>query len=168
MEITFFNYKEIYVFGFLKKYDAHLCSPVSGQILDNGKPLAGVKIDRVLVDFDSKERNDSTLTDKNGFFSLPPVNIRSRSPGSLFRELLTKQKIYINSKGDFFTLWSSTLWGVVPIAAYDRKLSQLNADLNNPLVFFQFANDDSPHVKHGARSICRWDTDFEIHHIIED
>jgi hypothetical protein len=156
------------VFGFFKKYDAHLCSAVSGRILENGKPVADLKIERILVDFDSKERKDSTITDQNGAFTLPAVNIRSRSPGSLFRELLTKQKIYLKKQDELFTLWSTTLWGVEPIAAYDRKLSQLNADLKNPLVFFQFKNDYVSHVKHGARSICRWDTDFEIHHIIED
>jgi len=156
------------VFGFFKKYDAHLCSAVSGLILDNGKPVVDLKIERLLVDFDSKERKDSTITDQNGAFALPAVNIRSRSPASLFRELLTHQEIYLKRDHTSFTLWSTTLWGVEPIAAYDRKLSKLNADLKNPLVFFQFANDYVSHIKHGARSICRWDTDFEIHHIIED
>jgi len=156
------------MFGFLKKYDAHLCSAVSGRIVNNGVPVEGLKIERLLLDFDSKTRKDYTITDNNGCFTLPAVNIRSRAPGSLFRELLTKQRISTNINGSLCTLWSSTLWGVEAISAYDRKLSQLDADLKDPLVFFQFKNDFTPHVKHGARSICRWDSDFELHHIIED
>ncbi len=156
------------MFGFFKKYDAHLCSAVSGKILDNGNPLAGVNIERSLIDFDSKTHKDSTLTDENGCFTLPAVNIRSRSPGSLFRELLTSQEIYIKQSNNLFTLWSITLWGVKPIVAYDKKLAQLNGDLSNNLIAFTFTNKDSPHAPHCARSICRWDTDFEILHIIED
>jgi len=156
------------VFGFLKKYDAHLCSAVSGRILDNGKPVADLKIERILVDFDSKERKDSTTTDQNGDFSLPAVNIRSRSPASLFRELLTKQKIYFKKQDELFTLWSTTLWGVEPINAYDKKLSQLNAELTDPEVYFNFTKDYESNDMHGACSICRWESDFEIHHIIED
>jgi len=156
------------MFGFLKKYDAHLCSAVSGRIVNNGVPVEGLKVERSLVDFDSKTRKDYTITDNNGCFTLPAVNIRSRAPGSVFRELLTSQLIYIENNTNTFILWSTTLWGVESISAYDRKLSQLYADLKDPQVFFQFKNDFTPHVKHGARSICRWDSDYELHHIIED
>jgi len=138
------------MFGFFKKYDAHLCSAVSGRIVDNGKPVVGVKVERILIDFDSKKREDSTFTDTNGDFTLPAVNIRSRSPGSLFRELLTSQEIYIEHKGVFFTLWSATLWGVEPIDAYDRKLSQLNADLEKANVFLLLKTLKYPtyHIEH--------------------
>ncbi len=44
------------MFGFFKKYNAHLCSAVSGRILDNGKPLVGVKIERELYYIDNKRR----------------------------------------------------------------------------------------------------------------
>jgi len=156
------------VFGFFKKYDAHLCSAVSGRILDNGKPVVGVKVERQLYYIDDKKRKDSTLTDENGCFSLPEVNIRSKAPGWLFCDQRTQQHISMNIEGKEYVLWSTSFKLIEPLAAFDRKLSQLNADLQNPLVFFQFTNDDISHLKHGARSICRWDTDFEIHHIIED
>lgn len=73
------------MFGFFKKYNAHLCSAVSGRILDNGKPLVGVKIERELYYIDNKRREDSTLTDENGLFNLPAVNLtcgRSRTSSS--------------------------------------------------------------------------------------
>lgn len=156
------------MFGLFKKYDAHLCSMVAGRILDNGKPVAGVKVERELMYIDEKKRIDSTLTDDNGCFTLPVVNVRSKAPGWLFCEQLTKQFVWVNLQNKHYVLWSGKLAGIEPIIAYDKKLSTLNADLKDPLVFFQFTNEGNPHVKHGARSICRWDTDFEIHHIIED
>ncbi|WP_159820408.1 DUF6795 domain-containing protein [Colwellia sp. 20A7] len=156
------------MFGFFKKYDAHLCSVVSGRILDNGEPLVGVKVERELMYIDEKKRIDSTLTDKNGCFTLPVVNVRSKAPGWAFCEQFTKQFIWINLKSKYHVLWNASLSSVEPISAYDRKLSQLNADLSSEQVAFTFTNKDSPHVPHCARSICRWDTDFEILHIIED
>ena len=156
------------MFGFFKKYDAHLCSAVSGRILDNGQPLVGVKVERELYYIDEKTREDSTLTDENGCFTLPAVNVRSKAPGWLFCEQRTKQNIGIEFNNNYYNLWSTVFPLIEPIAAYDRKLSQLNADLKDPLVFFQFTNDDSSHVMHGARSICRWETDFNIHHLIEE
>ena len=156
------------MFGFFKKYDAHLCSAVSGRILDNGKPVVGVKVERQLYYIDDKKRKDSTLTDESGCFSLPEVNIRSKAPGWLFCEQFTKQFIWVNTQNRHYVLWEGKLASIEPIAAYDNKLAQLNADLKDPEVFFHFINDESPHMMHRATSICRWDTDYEIHHIIED
>ncbi|UJF20981.1 DUF6795 domain-containing protein [Shewanella sp. OMA3-2] len=156
------------MFGFFKKYDAHLCSAVSGRILDNGKPLVGVKIERELRYIDNKKRIDSTLTDKNGCFTMPVVNIRSKAPGWLFCEQMTGQTIGFFYKSEFYKLWGTFLSGTESIAAYDEKLSQLNADIVNPNVFFTFENKEVSHVPYGASSICRWDTDFEIQQIIED
>lgn len=155
------------MFGFFKKYDAHLCSAVSGRILNNGKPLAGIKIERELYYIDDKTREDSTLTDENGYFTLPEVNVRSKAPGWLFTEQLTKQVIYTEYNNSFFKIWSATAWGIDPIPAYERKLSQLNADLTDPLVAFTFIDDTIPTRPHSATSICRWESDFTILHTIE-
>ncbi|XPF95196.1 DUF6795 domain-containing protein [Colwellia sp. RE-S-Sl-9] len=156
------------MFAWFKKYDVHLCSAVSGRILDKGKPLAGVKIERELRYIDNKKRVDSALTDEKGCFTLSVVNVRSKAPGWMFCEQMTGQTIGFFYENKFYKLWGTYLPGTEPIEAYDKKLSCLNADLENPLVFFKFTNDDSSHVPHGASSICRWDTDFEIDHIIED
>ncbi|MGV2873887.1 DUF6795 domain-containing protein [Colwellia sp. E150_009] len=155
------------MFGFFKKYNAHLCSAVSGRILDSGKPLVGVKIERELYYIDNKRREDSTLTDENGLFNLPAVNVRSQAPGWLFCEQLTKQVIYTKYNNNFFKLWAATAWGIKPIPAYERKLSELNADLSDPLVAFTFIDDTIPNRPHSASSICRWESDFKILHTIE-
>jgi len=156
------------MFGFFKKYDAHLCSAVSGRILNNGKPLIGVKIERELRYIDNKKRHDSTLTDKNGNFTMPEINIRSKGPGWSFSEQKTGQMIGFYYNNEFYQLWATYLPMTDPILAYDKKLSQLNADIINSNVFFTFENIESPHAPHASSSICRWDSDFEIHHITED
>jgi hypothetical protein len=156
------------VFGFFKKYDVHLCSAVSGKILDNGKPVVDVKVERELMYIDEKKRVDSTLTDNNGCFTLPAVNVRSKAPGWAFCEQFTKQFIWVNLQNRHYVLWHGKLASVEPIAAYDKKLAQLNAELTDQEVFFHFTNDESPHMMHRASSICRWERDFTIQHIIED
>ncbi|WP_159817928.1 DUF6795 domain-containing protein [Colwellia sp. 20A7] len=156
------------MFGFFKKYDAHLCSAVSGRILNKGEPLVGVKIERELYYIDDKTREDSTLTDENGCFSLPEVNIRSKAPGWLFAEQRTQQHITAYFSDKSYVLWSTSLKLIQPIPAYNIKLSQLNADLSNSEIAFTFRNEDNSNMPHAAYSICRWESDCKIQQIIED
>jgi len=156
------------MFGFFKKYDVHLCSAVSGRILNNGEPIANTKVKRELYYTDEKTRIDSTLTDENGCFTLQSIDVRSRTPDSWLCEARTTQIISTMFENVHYKLWFASFHGTVSNAAYDKKLSQLNADLINPNVYFTFKNIEVPHVPYGASSICRWETDFEIQHIIED
>ncbi|WP_028862427.1 DUF6795 domain-containing protein [Psychromonas aquimarina] len=156
------------MFGFFKKYDAHLCSAVSGQILLNGKPLVGGKVERGLNYIDDKKREDHTLTDEQGCFTMPAVNVRSKAPGWAFAEQLTMQLIYIEHNNKPYVLWSACLSGTEPVPAYDKKLKTLQADLSNPEVAFTFINESNPNVPHCVRSVCRWNDDFEILHIVKD
>ena len=51
-----------------------LSSAVEGQLLDHGKPLAGVKVKRILHwNMESEPRTAITSTDKNGRFQFPEV-----------------------------------------------------------------------------------------------
>lgn len=156
------------MFGCFKKYDVHLCSSVSGTILNKSKPLVGIKVERELYYIDDKTREDSTITDENGYFTLPAINVRSKSPGSWLCEAKTTQVIGIELNNIYYKLWSTSLNGTEAVSAYDKKLSQLNADISNDLVYFTFENAEIPHVPHSASSICRWESDFEIQHIVED
>ena len=151
------------MFGFFKKYDVHLCPEVKGQILNQGKPLAGEKVIRYLSYVDQKARYDHVITDDQGRFILPEVNIRSKMPGNFMVEHNTLQIIYIEQDKEKYTLWNSNLPGYKPVAAYGRKLSTLNCDLSSPDVSFEFANDKHPQRPHYAGSICRWDEDFTIY-----
>ncbi|WP_274055316.1 DUF6795 domain-containing protein [Thalassomonas actiniarum] len=155
------------MFGFFKKYDVHLCPQVKGQVLNQGKPLAGEKVIRYLSYVDYKDRYDHTFTDEEGRFSLPEVNIRSKLPGNFLVEHNTLQIIYIEQSKKKYILWNSNLPGYKPKAAYARKLSSLNCDLTSPRVSFEFANDTQQRP-HYAGTICQWDEDFSIYHIHEN
>mgnify|MGYP000144128818 FL=1 len=156
------------IFGFFKEYDVHLCPPVKGQLFYQGKPLAGEKVIRYLSYVDYKDRFDHTFTDKEGRFSLPEVNIRSKLPGNFLVEHNTLQIIYIEQNKEKYTLWNSSLVGYEPKAAYTRKLSSLNCDLTSPRVSFEFANDTHPQRPHYAGTICQWEDDFSIYHVHEN
>lgn len=156
------------MFGLFKKYDAHLCPKISGRILLNGKPLVGVKVERELKYIDEKKREDFTLTDEQGSFCMPEINVRSKAPGWSFVEQLTMQNIFIEHQNKYYLLWGTYLSGIKPIQAYNKKLAQLNADLSNPKVAFTFINENNLNIPHCAESVCRWKDDFEILNIIED
>ncbi|WDE12126.1 DUF6795 domain-containing protein [Thalassomonas haliotis] len=156
------------MFGFFKKYDVHLCPEVKGQILNQGKPLAGEKVIRYLNYVDRKERFDHAITDETGRFSLPEVNIRSKMPGNFMVEHNTLQIIYIEFNNEKHTIWNSSLEGYKPNAAYSRKLSSLNCDLSSPTVSFEFTNDKNPQRPHYAVTNCQWDTDFSVYHVHTD
>lgn len=132
------------------------------------KVKTAIKVERELYYIDDKKRLDNTLTDENGCFTLPAVNIRSKAPGWLFVDQRTQQYISANFSGKNYVLWSTSLKLIEPITAYDKKLSQLNADLLNNEIAFTFIDENNPNIPHCARSICRWVSDFEILHIIED
>jgi len=156
------------MFGFFKKYDAHLCSAVSGRIVNNGVPVEGLKVERQLLYTDEKNRIDTAYTDKNGNFTLPKIDIRSRAPGWTLVDQRTQQRIWVLYNNKYYILWSTALKSIEPSSSFDKKLSELNADLTTDLVAFTFINTDSPNTPHCAKSICRWENDFEILHIIED
>jgi len=156
------------MFDFLKRYDVHLCSAVSGRLLNNGEPLVGIKVKRQLEYADNKTRIDTTRTDKQGAFTMPAVNIRSNTPGRLFAEPKTLQSIGFFYKKKFYPLWLTYLSMIEPCPAFDKKLSQLNADIKDAAVFFSFENINAPNRSSAASSICRWDSDFKIHHFEDD
>jgi len=153
------------MFGFFKKYDVHLCPEVKGQVFNQGKPLVGEKVTRFLSYVDQKERYDHAITDEEGRFSLPEVNIRSKMPGNFMVEHNTLQIITIEYNNKHHTLWNSSLEGFKPVAAYSRKLSSLNCDITSPRVSFEFANDTHPQRPHYAGTICQWDKDFHIYKV---
>ena len=53
----------------------YFCSPVKGQILYDGKPIAGVEVVRTLTaeGLNNGEYKDTATTDEQGYFSMPEV-----------------------------------------------------------------------------------------------
>ena len=160
--ILFYSPVGASMFGLFKKYDVHLCPEVKGRILDHGKPVEGLIVKRWLVYVDEIEREDSVITDENGEFYFPEKNIKSKLPGRAFVENLTRQAIYIEYQGTKLPLWRATLFGYFKNSAFSKKLQDLNCDVNDPAVDFEFENPTGG-LRHYANSICRWSDDFYIY-----
>lgn len=143
-------------------YKVHLCPEVKGQISDHGKPLANVKIERLLSFSDGKYVEDHAFTDKNGAFSLPEVNIRSGQPAVPFAEVFTSQAIYFTYQKIEYRLWISRLSGFKFREEYAKKLGSLSADISDKKVSFRFKNNNVKNYTFTASGICRCSEDFEI------
>jgi len=150
------------MFGFLKKYDAHLCSAVSGRIVNKGKALAGAKIVRELRYTDKKKRIDSALTDKHGNFYMPEINVRSKAPGWSMVDQRTMQYITLKYQDKYYSLWEASLGGIEKNTAFDDKLKKLNAELSDSSRTITFINLKQPSVDFYATSICRWEKDASL------
>ena len=150
------------MFGFFKKYDAHLCSAVSGRIQNKGDALAGVKVERELRYTDKKIRIDSVITDEQGRFTMPEVNVRSKAPGWSLIDQRTMQYIWINYQEKYYGLWEASLGGIERNGAYDEKLKNLNAELSDSSLTITFIELNQPNYHFYASSVCRWEKDASL------
>ncbi|TAA47939.1 hypothetical protein EXY25_01455 [Corallincola spongiicola] len=150
------------MFGLFKKFDVNLCPEVKGQILLEGKPVAGIKITRSLTFIEGKAQVDCVSSDDNGLFNLPEVNIRSSKPGSMFSVEHTRQDIVAEYNDQKYRLWTSIYPGIGKSPEYAKKLASLNCELTSKLAKFEFKNDKNPNRDYYATSICRWDDDYKL------
>ncbi|TCI03402.1 hypothetical protein EZV61_11070 [Corallincola luteus] len=150
------------MFGLFKKFDVNLCPEVKGQILLEGKPVAGIKITRSLGFMDEKKRVDCVSTDADGRFLLEEINIRSRKPGSMFGVEFTLQKITASFKDKEYKLWLSPYYGIEKSPDYAQKLASLVCELKSKPAKFEFPNSKKTNRDHYATSICRWDDDYNL------
>ena len=151
------------MFGWLnwfRKKEAYLCPKVKGVVKENGIPVPNTKVIRQLIYIDEQVRIDHVLTDKNGNFSFPAKTIMSRLASNLMAEQRVSQNIYIERAGKTFRLWGASQTTYEEVPEYSKKLSNLNCDLNDERVDFEFSHYN-PHRKNVATSICRWSEDYE-------
>ncbi|GAA78136.1 MULTISPECIES: DUF6795 domain-containing protein [Pseudoalteromonas] len=111
------------MFGFSKKQDFTLSVPISGQLLNDGKPLANITIFKSFTFGD--EYLDETTSDDNGNFSFPERVIKTSKPANMFDNGSLIQHIYIkkdNSKD--IVLWFARI-------GLHKQSKTLNEYLNN-------------------------------------
>ncbi len=150
------------MFGLFKRYDVHLCPDVSGVVLYQGQPVEGLTITRSLTYYYGKEQLDHTVTDAEGRFSFPEVNIRSSKPGSMFDVSRTYQEIKTNYENQEHRLWFSVFHGIENRAEYVEKLTTLTCELTNEAVKFSFENRHNPHLRFTAISNSVWEKDYRV------
>jgi len=154
--------------GLMKKYDVHMCSEVKGCILNNGEPVNGARIRRELTYAHSVVEIDETVTDANGYFSMPEILITSKKPGDMFVHDVVLQRITILSNEETYVLWNTKQLGIEPFKEIEEKLLTLNGDLSSQEVRFTFPNKKNPSLEFDGLSICRWENDFEVFELEDD
>lgn len=141
-------------------HKVHLCPAVKGRLVNNGTPLAQVKISRILSYSDGKYTEDECYTDRNGEFEMPEMSLRSSQPAMLITEKIRWQLITAQYEGNSFNLWSSNPSGIDRLDKYVSKLQRLNGDIIDEEKYFSFQSQHQ-NIPHKASSICRWEKDFE-------
>ena len=118
------------MFGWLKREEVILSSPVKGKLLDGDKPLSNVTITRELTY--GKEYTDKTVTDQNGNFSFPEKIIKSSKPGNMFDNDVLRQHIYTNISGEQNHLWMVRVYrGKANNQALTQNLENLVCDIQH-------------------------------------
>ncbi|MDO6610177.1 hypothetical protein Q4601_00390 [Shewanella sp. 1_MG-2023] len=153
------------MFGLIKSFDVHMCSEVKGIVLLDGNPVVGAVINRNLEFAYKVEKEDVTVTDSEGQFYLPAINIKSKIPGDMFSHETTSQFITVTYDGETYVLWNSSLRGITELVEYKNKLASLDCDLLSSKVHFSFPNLTNRNLDFSGSGICHWETDFEIYEV---
>ncbi|TVP57595.1 MAG: hypothetical protein EA349_06180 [Halomonadaceae bacterium] len=143
------------MFWILKRYDVHLSPEVHGQIMQQGKPQAGINVFRSLTY--GKENIEKTTTDAQGKFHFQEKWIRSRIPGRLLDETRNRQIIYAETGGEKFVLWYAVTDSIEPELTVKNKLASMHCDLDTPEKQQHFVRHEHPSFTHNISSICRWE-----------
>jgi len=114
--MALFDFFKIYVF-----------SDVNGTVLLEGKPVQGAEIIRTADHEEDKVYTDSTTTDANGHFSLPPISTYSLRP--IMLGTIIRQEIIIRYDGKEYLAWKT-------IKMNNHIYGELNdAGIENPVKF---------------------------------
>lgn len=141
------------MFGWLKRYDVHLCPEVRGIISNNGEPLAGLRVYREL-DYD-RAYSDSAITDAQGRFFFAEKNIRSCLPGNMLDQSTVRQVLSVDYQQKTYLLWYSSTPSLQPHSAFQQALSDLQCELSSPEQHMVFANEEYPDHPLGVVGICK-------------
>ncbi|MBB1386445.1 hypothetical protein H5119_12995 [Pseudoalteromonas sp. SG45-5] len=146
--------------NYIGTHKVHLCPEIKGRLVNNGTPLANVKISRSLSYSDGKYTKDECFADSNGEFEMPEMSLRSSQPALLIAERFTFQRIFVHNKNEVFLLWSSENSGINTKPEYANKLRTLNGYITDEEILFSFKDNHLINEYNGV-SICRWKENFQ-------
>lgn len=161
-----------------EKEVVHLCPEVRGRVLDNGNPIVGVTIMRELSYNDYGSIKDFTVTDVDGYFSLPE-KIMKKSPYKMeithhhisqLIAVVDKEKKYKKeSSQTLYPLWNVTKKHIGKDESFIEKLKSLECDVNSKEYYFAFnyrpdwAVEEKYRYQNSGTSICRWTNNFKLY-----
>ncbi|QJR30895.1 DUF6795 domain-containing protein [Limnobacter profundi] len=111
-----------------------LSSAVEGQLLDHGKPLAGVKVKRVLHwNMEQEARTEITTTKADGKFQFPEVRGAAEFGflAKLFHVPVISQEIYLIQANEEIILYSKTRSSYKPKFETGYDEIQFSCDLSS-------------------------------------
>ncbi|MBU0542480.1 MAG: DUF4198 domain-containing protein [Gammaproteobacteria bacterium] len=111
-----------------------LSSAVEGQLLDHGKPLAGVKVKRVLHwNMEQEARTEITTTKADGKFQFPEVRgaVEFGFLAKLFHVPVISQEIYLIQANEEIILYSKTRSSYEPKFETGYDEIQFSCDLSS-------------------------------------
>ena len=111
-----------------------LSSAVEGQLLDHGKPLAGVKVKRILHwNMEQEARTEITTTQADGKFQFPEVRGAAEFGflAKLFHVPVISQEIYLIQANEEIILYSKTRSSYKPKVETGYDEIQFSCDLSS-------------------------------------
>lgn len=111
-----------------------LSSAVEGQLLDHGKPLAGVKVKRILHwNMEQEARTEITTTKADGKFQFPEVRGAAEFGflAKLFHVPVISQEIYLIQANEEIILYSKTRSSYKPKFETGYDEIQFSCDLSS-------------------------------------
>ena len=138
-----------------KKSDVHLCPEVLGQLVIGGQPIVNQEVSRELA-YGSEMFIDTAITDGNGYFIFPEMNIAAQKTSMLLEGEKIQQAIVITHKEQRYTLWHTQPVGLKSNRALSEKLNQLYCDLTTSEKESEFQSYEHPQGDYLVQSICRW------------
>ena len=162
-------YKHLKLFGFLalltfstaeavsmpigKKL--YLMSEISGTITLNGEPAAGAKLKRIVSKaYSRSELTDETVTDANGYFTMPAVTQRKFIQKIFPMEFVVPSEIYVTYQGKEYFIWTST----------KREPEKNIENRGNPLIVqCELTNEERGFRvnRMPITTICTWDVEVD-------
>lgn len=141
------------MFGWFKREEVLLSSPVQGQLLDGDKPLSDITVTRELTY--GKEYIDTATTDSSGYFQFSEKTIESNKPSSIFDNDSIHQDIYIYYKEKKLILWAIMLSNN-PVNDHGlvKNLNNLICDINTPATTYFLPIEKKETRSFSIYSIC--------------
>ena len=133
----------------------YLMSEISGTITLNGQPAAGAKLKRIVSKAYSRSKlTDETVTDANGYFSMPAVTQRKFVQKIFPMEFVVPSVIFVTYKGKEYGIWYST----------KRKPEENTENRGKPLVVkCELTDDEQGFMADGSffTTTCTWDVEVD-------
>ncbi len=135
-----------------KKRLVHLCPEINGRLMDGGKPLSGVTIERGIAY--EKEYVSTTTTDDDGYFSFPAHEYETRKPLHPLDEQRVITYISANIDDEDNMIWRSVIFSLSPVEQLSENLKTLSCDIHSPLKVFSISYGSNNAIESDIYTIC--------------